>query len=253
MRVTKKLFLIDWVAFALGDGFECSSQLPEYGPWLAGTDDPPVTPDNGGNFCGGAGADQFIGRIQVEVPEILLAYGDTERLCDLEHNQPGDTTEVVECGRRDDLAVLDNVEIVTGTFREVPVRVKEDRLVPALVVRLDLGKDIVEVVQTLDIGGQALGGIAADRDGDPLETFLVQVAIHRTPCNGNDDNRWFWAFSRVKPEVANAAGDDRADVGVLQVVPAQRLTDRRGHLLFCYWRLDVDRLCRIIEPVNVLF
>jgi hypothetical protein len=52
--------------------------------------------------------------------------------------------------------------------------------------------------------------------------------------------------------VADSAGDDGPDVGVFQVVLLHRLDDGLLHLLLRERRAEVDRLCGVVETVQVV-
>src|SRR5208337_1091736 len=172
----------------------------------AGAYRPPVNPGNGCDFSCGSGTDHLICGIQVKVTDVLFFDGNSQGPGDLQQYHAGNTTEVIERGRGDDLPVFDNIQVVAGTFGYIPVRIKEYRLVPSFVVCLDLRKDVVEIIEAFDIRRHGFCRVPADRDRHSPEALLVQVTVHCTPCHGNDNNRRFRAFARVKPEVPDAAG-----------------------------------------------
>ena len=63
---------------------------------------------------------------------------------------------------------------------------------------------------------------------------------------------WGWAqLVGVEPQGADAAGDDHADVAVLDAVDGQGLLDGLGHFLLAHGDGQPDGLGRIPQPVEV--
>ena len=59
---------------------------------------------------------------------------------------PGNAPEIVKGRGSYNLTIFHNIEIVTRTFRYISIRVKENCLIATLIVRLNLCKDIVEII-----------------------------------------------------------------------------------------------------------
>ena len=134
------------MAFCISYCFERCHQLP--GDWsgLTGPDCPPIHPRDWGNFSSGAGTDHLIRGIEIEVPDVLLLDGDAQGFCKLNQYHAGDTPEIIKGRGSNNFTIFYDIEVVARTFRYVTVRVKEYRLIASLVIRLNLCKDIVEVI-----------------------------------------------------------------------------------------------------------
>ena len=64
---------------------------------------------------------------------------------------PGDAFQnAVGCRRRLHLPVADDEDIVGGALGDVPLVVQHDRFGHVGIRRLDLGQDVVEIVEALD-------------------------------------------------------------------------------------------------------
>src|SRR5674476_518859 len=68
------LFFIDGIALDLGDRLKCSHQLPGVRPGFPGPDCTSINPGYGSDFCGSAGTDHFICRIEIKISDILFLY-----------------------------------------------------------------------------------------------------------------------------------------------------------------------------------
>ncbi len=89
----------------------------------------------------------------------------------------------------------------------------------------DFGQNIVQVIEALDLRRQRLGMIAQRAGADDAQAVFVQFRRIKLNFIGNDYYLTFFADQRVQPQVAHAAGDDQADVAVLDVVGGDRLAD----------------------------
>src|SRR2546426_1044812 len=187
--------------------------------------------------------------VQGEEPFLRL---QAELRDDLEDGLPRDAGEVRRGPGGDDRRVADDEEVLRGCLGHVPVDVEHQGLVRAVLVRLDAGHDVVQVIQRLDRGAQALGGHATIRRGHHFQAPLVHLAVQRDARLRNHDHaRSALALPRVEAEIPLAPRDDGSDVPFADVVPAARLEDDVGHLLLRVWDFQVDGLGRVVQPVEV--
>src|SRR2546430_4527572 len=148
--------------------------------------------------------------------------------------------------------VADDEDVLRARLRHVPVNVEHEGLIGAVLIRLDLAHDVVQVVQGLDGRAEALRWNTPIRGRHDLQAALVYLAEEiDTRLRDDDDARTGLAFPRVQAEVARAAGDDGADVPLLDVVVAACFEDDVRELLLGVRDLEVDRLRAVEEPVHV--
>src|SRR5437879_12475833 len=148
--------------------------------------------------------------------------------------------------------VADDEDVLRARLRYVAVDVEHEGLSGAVLIRLHLGHDVVQVVQGLDGGAEALRWNAPIRGRHDLEAALVHLAEEiDARLRDDDDARTGLAFPRVQAEIPRAAGDDGADVPFLDVVVPACLEDDVRELPLCVRYLEVDRLRAVDEPVQV--
>src|SRR2546422_3369130 len=123
--------------------------------------------------------------VQGEEPFLRL---QAELRDDLEDGLARDAGQVRGRPWRDDRRVADDEEVLRGRLGHVPVDVEHQGLVRAVLVRLDAGHDVVEVIQRLDRGAQALGGHATIRRGHHFQAPLVHLAVQRDARLRNHDH-----------------------------------------------------------------
>src|SRR2546426_9238095 len=121
---------------------------------------------------------------------------------DLEDRLPRDPWEVRGGPRGDDRRIADDEEVLRGRLRHVSVDVEHQGLVGAVLVRLDPGHDVVQVVQRLDRRAQALGRHAPVRGSHHFQAPLVHLAVQGDArlCN-HDHARPALALPRVEAEI----------------------------------------------------
>src|SRR6266571_6369582 len=216
------------------------------------SDRPTVQFDDRPDLRGGP-ADERLVRgpdiVQGEEPFLRL---QAELRDDLEDGLSGHTGQVRGRPGCDDRRVADDEEVLRGRLGHVPVDVEHQRLVRAVLIRLDASHDVVQVIQRLDRRAQALGRHATIRRGHHFQAALVHFAVERDARLRNHDHaRSALALPRVEAEIALAPCDDGSDVSFANVVPPARLEDDVGHLLLRVRDLQVDGLVRVVQPVEV--
>ena len=83
-------------------------------------------------------------------------------------------------GRREELALADQEDVVAGALGHFALVVEHQGLDAAGLKALDLGQDVVQVVQRLDPRAQRGRMVPRHADGDDLQPLLVQfVRIER--------------------------------------------------------------------------
>src|SRR5437867_3079392 len=222
------------------------------GPGPAISDRPTVQFDDGPDLRRGP-ADERLVRgpdvVQGEEPFLRL---QAKLRDDLEDRLPGDPWEVRGGPRGNDRRVADDEEVLRGGLRHISVDVEHQGLVGAVLVRLDPGHDVVQVVQRLDRRAQALGRHAPVRGGHHLQAPLVHLAVQREARLRNHDHaRPALALPRVEAEIPLAPRDHGPDVSFADFVPPARLEDDVRHLLLRVRDFQVDGFGRVIEPVEV--
>src|SRR3989441_6255274 len=187
--------------------------------------------------------------VQGEEPFLRL---QAELRDDLEDGLARDAGQVRGRPGRDDRRVADDEEVFRGRLGYVSVDVEHQGLVRAVLVRLDAGHDVVQVIQRLDRRAEALRRHAPIRRGHDLQAPLVHLAVQRDAgLRDHDHARPALALSRIESEIPLAPGDDGPNVPLMDVVPSARLEDDVRHLLFRVRDLEVDGLGRVVQAVEV--
>src|SRR5258705_104118 len=79
---------------------------------------------------------------------------------------------------------------------------------------LDLGQDVVQVVQRLDARVQRVRVVADRRRRDDLQALVVDLGRVQGDVVDDDDDLRLGGLARVKAERAGATADHQADVAV---------------------------------------
>src|SRR3989442_999852 len=205
-----------------------------------------------GDLCGGAGNERLVRGPDVVEREELLLRLEAELRGDLKDGLPRDSGKVRRCERRHEGVVADNEDVLGARLGNIAVDVEHERFIRAVLVRLDLGHDVVQIIQGLDRRAEALGRDASVRRRDDLEAALVDLAEEiDARLRDHDDARTGLALPRIEAEIARPACDDRADVSFPDVVASARLQDDPCELLFRMRELQVDRFRTLEESVQV--
>src|SRR5262249_12964106 len=117
--------------------------------------------------------------------------------------------------------------------------------------RLDLGHDVVEVIQRLDARIERVGVIADRADRYNLHAVFVDFGrVQRNVVHDDDDLR-IARFARIQAEIAGPGGDDQADVTVALIVCFDRAGNRLHHLFTMKGDFELDAPGSLIEPIDV--
>ena len=150
------------------------------------------------------------------------------------------------------LFILYDKYIIPTSLRDPSLGIKDNSLISPFDIGLNLGQDVVQIIEALDIRGQGIGGVSANRDTDGGQADLIEASIHRPPLNCNDDYRGLPAFQWIQAQISISSGNYRPDIGIAQVVLAQRISDRQSHLLLAQGDTEHDGLSRIKEPPDMI-
>ena len=154
--------------------------------------------------------------------------------------------------RRLEDAALDEEDVVGGAFRHLAVDVEHDRFQAAGPDGLDLGEDVVEVVQRFDARVERVGMVAHDAGRDDFQAVLVELRRIETNVIDNDDDLRVGRLARVEAEAAGPARHDQADVAVLLGVGLDRVQHGVAHLLARQRDFQRDVLGAVVEAFDVL-
>ena len=117
---------------------------------------------------------------------------------------------------------------------------------------LDLGHDVVEVIQRLHHRAQRPVGDPPGRAGHDLESLLVALGRIEGDLCSDDDDRRLRTMLRAQPEIPLPAGHDEADVAVLEFVATDCFEQRFRHRGTIKRDHHVDGGSRLIESLDVL-
>src|SRR5678815_2284972 len=178
--------------------------------------------------------EDLVGLDQVVDHHVLFAPGDLLLVADLHDDLARDAFQDADMGGwRAQHAVLHDPDVVRGPFGDVAGLVEHDRLVDARLDRLDLGENVVEVVEGLDLRVEAVGPVAPgrrDRAPQPLGMLLLRVELYR---RGDDVDRGPGALAWIDTEVAGPPRDDQADIDIVQPASPDRLEEDLAKLFLC--------------------
>ncbi len=179
-------------------------------------------------------------------------HGDACRAGKLDHGAACDAFQNARLQRRrEQLAVADQKHVVACTLGHFALVIEHQRLGAAGLQPFQLGKDVVEVIERFDPRAERRRMISGDADGDDLKALAINLLGIERDVVGDDDHLWARAAVGVQPQRAGAAGDDDADVAVLDTVDRQGLLDGLGHFLAGHGNRQEDGLGRLPEAVEV--
>ena len=227
-------------------------ELPRERAGLAAADDAAVNLDHRHDFRAGAGQETFVRVEQIVARQVRLGNFHTELLREFHHRAARDAvkrTRIIR--RREQRAVLDDEQIIRRAFGYKTFGVQHHGLFHAGIVRLDLGKDVVQIIKRFDGRVDRAVQIAHGRDGHDIHAARVKFRRIDLDFAGNDDNARLFAAPRIQAERANAARNDEADVAVAQFVRADGLDGGLHHFGVRQRNLQQDRLGRGEQAVNV--
>ena len=154
--------------------------------------------------------------------------------------------------RRQEFTALHEEQVIARALGDVPLVVQHDGLGRAGVGRLDLGHDVVEVIERLDSRAQS-GRMVPDRAGrDDLHPLLVQLGGIERDRVGNHDHLRVARLADVEPQRAGPASDDQADITVLDAIGGDSLFNGRSHLGRGNRDCQADGESAFVQPFDVL-
>ena len=222
------------------------------GAGFAVTDEAAVELDGGDDLGGGAGEEAFVGGEEVVASHHLLFAGEAELAEDFDDGLAGDAVETASGdGRGVDFAVFGDEDVVAGAFGDVALFVEHDALFATGLDGLNFGHDVVEVVEGFDLGAEGSGGGATGGAGDEVEAFFVAFRGVQRDGAGDDDDAGAGALEGVQAEGADAAGNDEADVSVLEVVSGNGFEGGLFHFLDWDGNLHANGAGGLIEALYV--
>ncbi len=222
------------------------------GSRLARADDPAVNLHHRNQFRARAGQETFVRVEQIVARQVRLGHLQAGFLRQLNHRLPRDAVKRARRERRrEQRAVLHDEQVVAGAFGHEPFRVQHHRLLDAGVVRLDLGEDVVEIIQRLDGRVQRAVQIARRRHGHDFHAALVKFRRIKLDFVRDDDDRRTFAASRIQTERAHAARHHEPDIAVAQSIFPAGLDGRLHELGVRHREFEQNRLGGTKQPVNV--
>ena len=113
--------------------------------------------------------------------ERRLFHGNAGLFRQLDHGVSGNPFQNARIGgRRFENPIFDDEDIIARALSHVALIVEHDRLVVAEVLRLDLGQNIVQIIERFD-GGRQRGWVAAasrhSYDGEAIFVKLLRVEL----------------------------------------------------------------------------
>src|SRR5688572_28017015 len=117
---------------------ECRLKLRRYGTAPAFADYPSIDLADGRHFGGSSGKECLIGDVEVIARDAARGYRVTHFPGESDYRLTGDADERAGKFGFADLAVLDDEQIFSGTFRDETVDVEQQRLVVAVLGRLQV-------------------------------------------------------------------------------------------------------------------
>src|SRR5207247_2168325 len=178
-------------------------------PWLAIADRPAVDFNDRCDFFRGTRDESLVRSPDIVEGEELFLRLQAEARSELEDGLARHARKVRRRERRHNRMVADDEDVLRARLRHVPVDVEHEGLIGAVLIRLDLGHDVVQVVQGLDGRAEALRGNTPIRGRHDLQAALVDLAEEiDARLRDDDDARTGLAFPRVQAEIPRAAGYD---------------------------------------------
>jgi len=185
--------------------------------------------------------------------QVRFGHFQAGGLRQLDHRLPRDAVKRARRQwRREQRAVFHNEQIVAGAFGHETFGVEHDGFFAAAVVRLDLGEDVVEIIQRLDGRVERAVQVARRRHGDDVQPALVIRRRIKLDLVRDDDDGRLFATARIQAKRAHAARDDEADVTFAQLVFPARLDGGLHQFRMRQWNLKQNRFGGVEQPVNML-
>ncbi len=235
------------------DGAECFAEAAGHDAFDAGAHTDVIDLGDGDDLGGRAGEEDLIGTLDLFGCHVLDVAGDVKFRAQVHDEAARDAFENTRiAGWREDLAVLDDEDVVAGALADVTIDVEHDGLIAADINGLDLGQDVVEVVEAFDArvkAGDWGSGTLGDDDAHALLVFLFRVELDLI---GDADDAGDGALAWVQAQSAVAAGNQQADVAFNDSVGLDAVTQNLHHCLAGKWDFHVDGLGGAPQTLHVL-
>src|SRR4051794_13412963 len=210
--------------------------------------------DDGYQFGGRPGQEDLLGQVELCARDVPLDDRVSEIACELDDRLAIDPVEDRRSvSRGDDLAVANEIDVLSRSLADEAAVVEQDRLVVAGVGALGLGEDRVEVLA----GGLGVRDQTRGRDappgGDLGADALLLALLAEVGAPGPDrDDHLDGSAVRIQTHLAVAAEGKRADIAPARPVAADQLLGRLADLLEVVLQGQVVELGRLREPVQVV-
>ena len=154
-------------------------------------------------------------------------------------------------GRREDPIALDRKDVVTRALGNRAFGVQHDGFKHAGLDRFDFGKNIVEVVQTLDSRIETV-----DRNSRPLRhnhRHAIPIQLFGIQLNfvGDNEGAGRGTSKRMKPERADPASEYQTNVAVGDSIRFHRFSNGILDLFEIVGRYQMDQRRRFEHPCEV--
>lgn len=197
------------------------NEPPEHGAGFARPNDPPIDLYHRNDFGPGSRQEAFIRVEQIITRQVRFRHCQAGFFCKVDDGLAGDAVEGAGGKRRgQELVAFDDENVVAGAFGHEALGVEHDGFLATAVGRLDLGEDVVQVVERFDGRVQSAVQVARGGHGDDFEALAIILLGVKLDLVRDDDDRGVFAAVRVEAERARAAGHDQADVTVPEFVAA---------------------------------
>ena len=212
------------------DDSEGLAKATGYNTFDAGADADVIDLGDGDDLGGGAGEEDLIGSLDLFGRHVLDVAVNVQLGTQVHDEAAGDALENARiAGGREDLAVFDDEDIVAGTLADVAIDVEHDGLIAADIDGLNLGQNVVEVVEAFDARVEAGDGRAGAFGDDDAHALFVLVFGVELDLIGDADDAGDGALARVKAQGAVATSDEQADVALDNTVGGDAVTQNLHH------------------------
>ena len=219
---------------------------------LASANHPAVERDDRYHLGCRAGEETFVGDEDIIARNRTLDDRDAEFFSDLEDHRTRDAIKRAIADQwRVKFSVLDEEKVVARALGDIALFVEHDRLKRIGLDRLDLGHDVVEVVERLDLWHQGTRCWTTRRAGDDRKAFLVMLVGVELDRRCDDEHRWLFAKVGIQAQLPCSARYDEADVTVGQTIGRHRVAGELADLFLRPRHVDHDRTRRIKQAPDV--
>jgi hypothetical protein len=223
------------------------------GTGFAVADGPAIALDDGSDFGGGTCEEAFVGAVDVVARECHLLHFNLGRAGQFDDGVARDAFENAgdEMRRAKD-AVFDKKNVVGRAFRHFTVVIEHNRFQAAGADCLDLGENIIEIIERFNASIQRVGMIADNRRRDDAQPFFVELGRIKGDVIDDDDDLRIGAAPRIESKIARAARHDQPNVAVDFGVCLHRVENGLRRLLAAEGNFQCDVAGTFVKTLNVL-